>query len=150
MCASNINSSSNGCSLLYSGDLDFLPMDSVTRQTGLGTSHGSATYLQTRKLPVELASRWCLFSLVPIGLLFVSTNISLSSCFFDKVCCAGKDVLEAFGAYTNKQQHQYQQQPRYLFLRRRRRRSGIAGAGLSLYARLISHFNITNMVFNYI
>ena len=32
----------------------------------------------------------------------------------------------------------------------RRRRSGIAGAGLSLYARLISHFNITNMVFNYI
>ena len=28
-----------------------------------------------------------------------------------------------------------------------RRRSGIAGAGLSLYARLISHFNITNMVF---
>jgi len=26
---------------------------------------------------------------------------------------------------------------------RRRRRSGIAGAGLSLYARLISHFNIT-------
>ena len=34
--------------------------------------------------------------------------------------------------------------------RRRRRRSGIAGAGLSLYARLISHFNITNMVFNYI
>ena len=30
------------------------------------------------------------------------------------------------------------------------RRSGIAGAGLSLYARLISHFNITNMVFNYI
>ena len=35
-------------------------------------------------------------------------------------------------------------------IRRRRRRSGIAGAGLSLYARLISHFNITNMVFNYI
>jgi len=34
--------------------------------------------------------------------------------------------------------------------RRRRRRSGIAGAGLSLYARLISHFNITNIVFNYI
>ena len=34
--------------------------------------------------------------------------------------------------------------------RRRRRRSGIAGAGLSLYARLISHFNKTNMVFNYI
>jgi len=34
--------------------------------------------------------------------------------------------------------------------RRRRRRSGLAGAGLSLYARLISHFNITNMVFNYI
>ena len=33
---------------------------------------------------------------------------------------------------------------------RRRRRSGIAGAGLSLYARLISHFNITNMVFNYL
>ena len=35
---------------------------------------------------------------------------------------------------------------------RRERRSGIAGAGLSLYARLISHFNITNMVFtgNYI
>jgi len=30
------------------------------------------------------------------------------------------------------------------------RRSGIAGAGLSLHARLISHFNITNMVFNYI
>jgi len=28
----------------------------------------------------------------------------------------------------------------------RRRRSGIAGTGLSLYARLISHFNITNMV----
>ena len=27
-----------------------------------------------------------------------------------------------------------------------RRRSGIAGAGLSLYARLISHFNITNIV----
>ena len=30
--------------------------------------------------------------------------------------------------------------------RRRRRRSEIAGAGLSLYARLISHFNITNIV----
>jgi len=28
----------------------------------------------------------------------------------------------------------------------RRRRSGIAGAGLSLCARFISHFNITNMV----
>jgi len=29
---------------------------------------------------------------------------------------------------------------------RLRRRSGIVGAGLSLYARLISHFNITNIV----
>jgi len=28
----------------------------------------------------------------------------------------------------------------------RRRRSGLAGAGLSLYARLISHFNIVNIV----
>jgi len=30
--------------------------------------------------------------------------------------------------------------------RRRRRRSGLAGAGLSLYACLISHFNIVNIV----
>jgi len=29
---------------------------------------------------------------------------------------------------------------------RRRRRSGLAGAGLSLYACLVSHFNIVNIV----
>ena len=60
-----------------------------------------------------------------------------------------------YGQLADKTTRRHSNSPKLIYRRfgtrrRRRRRSGIAGAGLSLYARLISHFNITNIVFNYI